>query len=342
MTSGRSLLIPERLTMLFHGGRLMDARRLVVVCALVPSCALLACARPSEHHPPISVSLATGPPGAGFNPLGVALLRALRIALPDLRFTMPESKGAVSNLEALQRGDVDLGLAFADVTYGHYVGLVDEKVTPFDQLRGIVVLQLTEVHLMVRRDAGIRTVADLRHRAVSVGPPGSGTALTAALLLRSFGLSKDDVAQKSLPFMDAASYLVAGKVDAIFVNAGYPAESIQFGAAAGARLLDLTGPAIDQVRAMYPFLRVAVIPGGVYAGHQRTVRTVGLDTLLLCRADLGEELVYRLTKGFFDVLPAVASDVPALRRMDFERAAALPIPLHPGAARYHRERELFR
>jgi TRAP transporter TAXI family solute receptor len=326
-----------------HSGRLMHALRSIVVCAVVSCCCpLSACAPAAEHHPPVSVSLITGPPGAGFHPLGLALLRELGVALPDLRFTMLESEGAVSNLEALQRGDADLGLAFADVTYGHYVGRLDRQVDPFQRLRGIVVLHLTEVHLMVRSGAGIRTIADLRNRAMAVGPRGSGTTRTAALLLRSFGLSEDDVVQKWLPFMDAARHLVAGRVDAMFVNAGYPAESIQFGARAGARLLDVTGPVIDQLRAEYPFLHVAVIPGGIYPGHQRTVRTVGLRTLLLCRADLDEELVYRLTKGFFDVLPDVASTVPALRRMDLERAAALPIPLHSGAARYYRERELFR
>jgi uncharacterized protein len=328
--------------MWLHNHRASDGHRLLLLWTLACCVVLPGCTRAPVPTPTRTVSLATGPPGAGFNPLGVALLDALETALPDLRFTMLESEGAVSNLEALQRGEADLGLAFADVTYGHYVGRLEESFTPFDRLRGIVVLQLTEVHLMVRRGAGIRSIEDLRRRSVAVGPQGSGTASTAALLLRSFGLSPDDVKRESLPFMDSAQALAARHVDAIFVNAGYPAESIEYAARAGGRLLDITGPAIDELRAAHPFLHVAVIPGGVYSGHEHPVRTLGLDTLLLCRADLDEDLVYRLTKGFFEVLADVAANVPALRRMDFERAAALPVPLHSGAARYHRERELNR
>ena len=72
------------------------------------------------------------------------------------------------------------------------------------------------------------------------------------------------------------------------------------------------------------------------------MHTIGVDNLLLCRSDLQDELVYELTKRFFDALPRLASEQPSLRLMDFAQAPATPIPLHDGAARYYRERELFR
>jgi TRAP transporter TAXI family solute receptor len=89
-------------------------------------------------------------------------------------------------------------------------------------------------------------------------------------------------------------------------------------------------------------LKGALIPAGTYPRLDRSVHTVGIDTLIACREDLDETLVYTLTKTFFDVLPELAARLDALRRMDLGRAPATPIPLHDGAARYYRERELFR
>jgi len=310
---------------------------LVLVCLTASGCETTADLRTVR-----SVRLAAGLPGAGFNPLGVALADALQQSLPQFDFEVMQSDGAVSNIQALHAGTADLGLAFADVAYRYYAGHVDQPNPRFDLLRGIAVLPVAAVHLAVRSDANIQQLSDLRGRTVGVGPLGSGTALTAALLLESVGLSDRSVGQKAMPFVEAANQLVAGRLDAVFVNAAYPAESILSATSKGARLLNLSGPVIDHLRNDHLFLRLTLIPGGTYPGHDDTVRTIGFDSLLLCRADLDEELVYTLTKSFFDVLPSVAEKVSALRRMDLDRAAAVPIPLHEGAARYYREQELLR
>jgi hypothetical protein len=110
----------------------------------------------------------------------------------------------------------------------------------------------------------------------------------------------------------------------------------------GAKLLAIEGPAIDRLRHDYPFLRLTAIPAATYPSHSAPIRTIGVDNLLLCRSDLDEELVYELTKNFFAALPELAAEQISLRQMDFAQAPATPIPLHEGAARYYRERELFR
>lgn len=82
-----------------------------------------------------------------------------------------------------------------------------------------------------------------------------------------------------------------------------------------------------------------LIPAGVYPRQPLPVRTIGVNSLLLCRAGLEEELVYRLTKALFQEVAETPTEL--LRLPDLGRAAATPIPLHAGAARYYRERELF-
>ena len=92
----------------------------------------------------------------------------------------------------------------------------------------------------------------------------------------------------------------------------------------------------------YPFLRPTNIPADTYAGQSSAVRTIGVDTVFLCRSELDDSLVYQLTRQFFESLPKLSLTQKSLRRMELQQAPASPIPLHEGAARYYREQELLR
>ncbi len=292
--------------------------------------------------PPAVVRFSTGTPGGGFYPLGEGLARAYERLFESVTFQINPTAGAVTNVEAIQHDAADLGFAFADVAYMAYVGRLGEAAGAFDRLRGIAVLQLTPVHLMVGRDSRITKVGHLRGRRIGVGPPGSGTALTAGLILQAFGIAETAVDVEQLQFNEAAARLVDGTLDAMFDTAIYPAASVTVAAQAGAHLLPIAGPPIERLRHDYPFLRVTMIPRDTYPGVGDTVRTIGVDSLLVCRRDLDERLVYDLTRRFFEALPSLSSSQGALRFMDLDQAPATPIPLHDGAARFYRERELLR
>jgi TRAP transporter TAXI family solute receptor len=314
--------------------------------AVLGAVAAAACAPSSASSAPaaapVVVRLTSGIPGATFHPLGERLALGYQRVLPATTVEIQESPGSVRNVRALQGGTADLGFAFADVTYVAFVGRLAEDRRPFDKLRGVAVLQLTPLHLLARPGLAVGGIPDLRGRRVGTGPPGSGTAVTSEILMRGFGLGPGDLRAEALPFNDAARRLVAGTLDAAFVSAGYPSESVQIATRAGATLVPVEGDAVTRLRTDYPFLRLTFVPGGTYPGHPVPVPTVGVDSLLLCRADLSEDLVYRLTAAFFDVLPTLSTELESLQLMDVARASATPIPLHRGAARYYRERELTR
>jgi hypothetical protein len=319
----------------------VNASRLVAGC-VAAFCAFGCRPAAQARAAPVRVRFFTGTPGGGFYPLGEGLARAYERSLEAVDLQIHPSAGAVANVEAIQRGDADLGFAFADVAYVAYVGRLAGASGSFDHLRGIAVLQLTPVQLVVRRDPHIREVADLRGRRIGVGPPGSGTALTAGLVLEAFGIPASSVRTETLQFNDAADRLVRGTLDAMFDAAIYPAESVMAATRAGARIMPLTGAPIEHLRRDYPVLRVTVIPRDTYPGMSSAIRTIGVDSLLICRSDLDETLVYDLTRRFFDALPSLSSSLGALRFMDLDQAPATPIPLHDGAARFYRERELLR
>ncbi len=292
-----------------------------------------------QHTERRVLRLTTGTPGGGFYPLGEALVHALRAAMPDVDVDRRESPGSVQNVEALQRGDADLGFAFAHVAYVAFVGRLESR--PLDKLRGIAVLQPNPLHLVVRAGSDIRSIADLRGRHVSVGPAGSGTALTASLVLQAFGIAPASLQLEMLPFNESSERLIAGTLDAIIVDAGYPTEAISRATAAGARLLPIEGPPVERLRHDFPLLRLAAIPAGTYPATPDSVHTIAADNVLLCRSDLDERLVYELTKAFFAALPTLSAEQTSLRLVDVTQLPATPVPLHDGAARYYREREIF-
>jgi TRAP transporter TAXI family solute receptor len=284
----------------------------------------------------------SGTPGGNFYLLGEALAREYGRALPNLDVDVRPSDGSASNLEAVQRGDADIGLAHADVTYLAYAGRLDEHRTAFTRLRGIAMLQLASVHIVVRANSGIRLVEQLRGRRISFGRPSWGTSSTAALVLKTFGLGLGDAQVEPLRYDEAASRLSSGKLDALIVTGTYPLAAVTAATSAGARVLSLDGEAIDRLRGDYPFFSRVAIPSGTYPGQSHPLHTVGVHTLLVCRSDLSEALVHDLTEGLFAILPLLSTRETSLGRMDLAQAPATPIPLHEGAARYYRERELTR
>jgi len=286
-----------------------------------------------------TLRLLTGPAGGGFLPLGQRISAALQKLPQGPRIDAISSEGAITNVLAIQRGETDLGFTFADVAYMSYSGQLDTPA--LDQLRGIALLQLTPITLVARADVPLRSLADLRGRVVGVGPPGSGTALTAALILHAFGLDVPAVRTETLGFEEAGSRLISGRLDAMFDNAINQSDSIARAIAAGARLVPIEGPAIDALRRDYPFFKITSIPASLYPNVGKPTHTIGVDGLLIGRKSLDDSVVYQFTEHLFRVLPQVLGD-ESRRFINLEQASATPIPLHNGAARYYRERELLR
>jgi TRAP transporter TAXI family solute receptor len=109
----------------------------------------------------------------------------------------------------------------------------------------------------------------------------------------------------------------------------------------GIRVLEVNRETINALRAHYPFITPTTVPAGDIPGEPNEIHTFGVENVLICRRDLSEDLVYRLTAGLFEEAERNAQRTSDGRRIDLEQAPATPIPLHAGAARYYREREVL-
>jgi TRAP transporter TAXI family solute receptor len=297
-----------------------------------------ACARPSAAPTRQTIRIGTGAQQGNYYPVGLALARTFSMAMPDVDAEVKVTNGTLANLDALQDGSADVVFSYADVAYASYVGGPGDQREPFTSLRALALLQLLPVHFVVSDRSPVREVTDLPGRKVVY--VGGGTGPAAERILRAHGVDpKNILLRQTGSFEDSIVDLSSGKLDAMFVLSRYPVDNVSGALERGSHLVPLAGDAIEQLHRQYPFFRPMLIAGGAYRTQSLPVRTIGVHSLLLCRVDLDEGLVYRLTKALFQSLAEQSNDL--LWSVDLDRAAATPIPLHAGAARYYRERELF-
>jgi TRAP transporter TAXI family solute receptor len=281
-----------------------------------------------------------GSPG-GFNQHG--FVEEYGKTLPNVTLKILESvRPGGGRLEELQGDEADMTINLAHAAYLAYSGQLDSTGRKYDRLRAISTLGVVPVHLVARPNSGIRQVDDLRGRLVSVGPRNGEISRLARSVLSAYGLDVENVRPHHMASAQAAVELGEGRVDAMFVVGGYPAEAIRTATKAGGRLVPIEGPQADRLRLSSRFFKVALIPPNTYPGQTTAIRTMGLHNILLVRRDVDEQVVYELTRQFFTALPRLSQLVSSLRSMDLDQASATSIPLHDGAARYYRERELFR
>lgn len=275
-----------------------------------------------------ALTIAGGEPGGTFIKLARLLGRALEEQERFDQTTVVFTDGTVENLDLLAAGRVDVAPALADAASGR-TGLV-----------AIAKVYQTLLHCLVAADSPVRTLSDLVGATVSVGPPRSGTAATAARLLQLVGAVPTDGVTRWLEQDpgDGAISLAGGTVDAMFWWGGEPAPEIEsLSRVAGFRALDLGGylPAANAV-AMDVY-QAARLPGSFYG--QADVATLGTSCFLLCRPDLADRVVREVTATV--VGPASALVPQPAGGIQFFVPATLadtaPLRLHPAAAAVHRD-----
>ena len=275
--------------------------------------------------------------------MGELLAREYAEAMPEVDFKLVDVVGSVAAINAIQRREADVGVAFADVAYEAQARLADHHDPTLGALRGMAALQVAPVHLVARAGAHVRDVLDLPGHRIGTGQESSGQERLAERIFDAYQLDRDVLDRVSIFPDAAAASLSKGAVDAAFLTGYYPLTPVSDAMRNGARLIPIDGSPVERLTREYPFLRRVVIPANTYPGQTDPIRTIAVDRLLVCRSDLDDALVYAMTRRLLESLPRMRSFLrTSLRMIDVEEASATPIPLHDGAARYYRERELTR
>ena len=252
---------------------------------------------------------------------------------------MIQSSGASkANILDIDDGIVDMAIVQNDVMDYAYNGTSlfenDGAITSFSTL-GAVYAEVCQI--VARADSGIKTVADLKGKKVSVGDSGSGVEFNAQQILGAYDITFEDIDKQNLSFQASADALKDGKIDAFFCTAGAPTVAItDLSTTTGIVLLGIDDEHLTKLQASYGFYTAYKVPAGTYNGIDTEVTTVAVKATFIVSNELSEEAVYQLTKAIYENKDNYVHD--KAKEMSLEYAVTgITVPFHPGAEKYFKE-----
>jgi len=291
------------------------------------------------------ISIGTGGTAGVYYPLGGGLAAILSKYVPGIDATAEVTGGSVANLQLIGGGKSEIGFTMADVAWDAYNGLSkfkDKKVG----VRSLAVFYPNRMQVVTVEGTGIEKMTDLKGRRMATGSPGSGTEVMSMRLLEAFGLDPDkDVNRERLSLAESVNALKDGKVDALSWVGGVPTPGLTDLAATPGKKIRLIdhGDGAEAMRKKYGPLYVKNrILANAYPGDSRETTNVDVWNLLVVPESADENLVYQITKTLFekkDELVRVHKDA-AFLSLDNQLTGGSPIPFHPGALKYFKEKGL--
>jgi TRAP transporter TAXI family solute receptor len=284
------------------------------------------------------IRMATGGNTGTYYAFGSAVGQILQ-EKTKIPITIQSTGASKANIQLIAAGEVELAIVQNDVMDYAYKGtdlFAGEQIQAFSSMAALY----TEVCQVVANPAsGIRTIADLKGKNVSVGDAGSGTEFNARQILEAYGVTFNDIGKQNLSFGASADALRDNKIDAFFCVAGAPTTAI-VDLAIGKEIviLDIDDEHATQLAAKYPFYTQYPIPGGSYRGIAKDVKTVAVKATFVVSKALSDDTVYQLTKTLMES----KSEIQAAHAKGAELSVAyavdgISVPFHPGAEKYFRE-----
>lgn len=324
------------------------SRKLVLASSTAAAlCALLLSPLPASAQQKF-VSIGTGGVTGVYYAAGGAICRLVNKdrGTDGVRCSVESTGGSVFNVNTIKAGELDLGVVQSDVGYNAYNGEGQFKDGgAFKKLRSVFSIHPEPFTVLSRKEANINTFDDFKGKRFNVGNPGSGTRASMDQLLQAMGLDSSffSLASELRPDEHGPA-LCDGKIDGFIYGVGHPSANIQDPTTScGAKLVPLTGPAVDKLVQAHPYYAKATIPGGLYPNNPNDTETYGVLATFVTSEDVPEESVYNVVKAVFDNFDDFRRLHPALASLKKEDMVknGLSAPLHPGAEKYFKEKGLL-
>jgi hypothetical protein len=300
----------------------------IVVCAPAPATA-------AEQF----INVLTGGTSGVYYPLGVALANSISKAMPNVKTSVQATKASVENLNLLQAGRGEIAFTLGDSLSDAWKGNEEAGFkTPLKKLRGIAAIYPNYIQIVARADAGIKTLADLKGKKISVGAPKSGTELNARVILGAAGITYKDFAKvEYLPFGESVELMKNRQLDATLQSAGLGVSALR-DLATSVDIVVVPIPADVIKKTNEPAFLPATIPANTYRGQTTAVQTAAAQNYLVTHEGVSTETVYGMTKALWSGLDQLVAAHSAAKAIDPKHALeGMPIPLHPGAEKYYKE-----
>lgn len=285
------------------------------------------------------VNILTGGTSGVYYPIGVALSQVYSKAIPNAKVSVQATKASAENLNLLQAGRGELAFTLGDSLSDAWKGVEDAGFkAPLKKLRGVAGIYPNYIQIVASADSGIKTLADLKGKRISVGAPKSGTELNARAIFKAAGMSYKDFAKvEYLPFGESVELMKNRQLDATLQSAGLGVSSLR-DLATSVKIVIVPIPADVVAKVGDPAYQSGTIPANTYEGQTAAVPTAYVQNFLVTREGVPADTVYRMTKAIFDNLDQLHAAHAAAKAISKENATkGMPVPLHPGAEKYYRE-----
>jgi len=285
------------------------------------------------------INVLTGGTSGVYYPLGVALSGLIGKALPNAKTSVQATKASVENLNLLQAGRGEIAFTLGDSLSDAWKGNADAGFpAPLKKLRGIAAIYPNYIQIMARADAGIKTLADLKGKKISVGAPKSGTEINARVILAAAGITYKDFAKvEYLPFGESVELMKNRQIDVTLQSAGLGVSALRDLATSMDTVVVPIPPDVIK-KTNDPAYLPGTIPANTYRGQPTDVPTASVQNYLVTHEGVSNETVYAMTKALWTGLDQLVAAHSAAKAINLKHALeGMPVPLHPGAEKYYRE-----
>lgn len=294
----------------------------------------------AERHTAI---IAAGEVTGFYYPAAGAVCRVVNKERPrGLTCAVMPSSGSAANIAALRSGEADL--AVVQLRAAHLAQLGEEgfkEAGPFPELRALMALHGEAAAVLVRPDAGVGGIADLKGKRVNLGRSGSFQRSMAETVLDAAGLSQGDLAVVvELDLGEQGRELCDGNIDAALFAGVQPMPEVEAAMEeCGAVLVPVKGKAVDAFLKKTPWLARLAIKGGTYEGQKDEVATIGIRAVLAASTRLSAEEAYDVVRSVYANFGSFGRLHPVLKGLSKGEVArdGTLLKLHEGADRFYGE-----
>jgi TRAP transporter TAXI family solute receptor len=286
------------------------------------------------------VSLGTAPPGGAFFVVGGALGEVLNAHAEgnNWQVTAESTMGSQENISRLAKGELDLAMSNAAITYFAVRGEGEWKEK--QPVKAVMTLAPNVAMFITTKNTGITTLAGLKGKRVVIGPAGAGFESFVMPILAAHGITAADITPLNATQAGAVDMLADGSASAVFLGGAVPTASIsQAAASQDIVLIPFDEEAKNSLIRDYDFFHAASIPGGTYRGVDQDYHGLNVGSMhLITAADQDEDRVYRFTKTIYENREEVVAKHPAGKAINPANVIRhTGTDFHPGAIRYYKE-----
>lgn len=295
------------------------------------------------HAQQKTLAIGTGGTGGVYYPLGGAIANVLSKTLPNMQATAEVTGGSVDNLKLIGSGQSEMGFSMADAALDAYKG-EDKFKSGKVPLQTLLVVYPNRMHVVTVESTGIKTMADLKGKRVSTGSPGSATEVMAFRVIEAASLDKDkDMKRERLGVAESVNAIKDGKIDAFFWVGGVPTAAVTDLAATPGLKMKLIdhSETVEKMNAKYGKLYTASsIKAGSYPGYDKDNAIAEVWNIIVTGNKMSNDDAYNIVK----TLVEKKADIVAVHKeaesftLDNQVQERSPIPFHPGALKYFKEK----